>query len=80
MEQVGYDPLRIVSSIHTYANNHMKNTQPSNAITVNDATTNFKVYTLDWNVDKIEMYAGDDANPLANRILIWNKQGDWTKW
>jgi licheninase len=80
MEQVGYDPLRIHSTVHTQANNHMKNTHPSNSIIVNDAISNFKIYTLDWNVDKIEMFVGDDNNPLANRIFIWNKQGDWTKW
>lgn len=80
MEQVGYDPLRIHSTIHTQANNHMKNTQATNSIIVNDAVSNFQIYTLDWCVNKIEMFVGDDAKPLANRILIWNKQGDWTKW
>ncbi|CAF3713438.1 unnamed protein product [Rotaria sp. Silwood1] len=58
----------------------MKGNQPTNSIIVNDAVTNFKIYTLDWNVDKIEMFVGDDANPFANRILVWNKQGDWTQW
>ncbi|CAF3843325.1 unnamed protein product [Rotaria magnacalcarata] len=80
MEQVGYDPLRIHSTVHTQANNHMKNNHPSNSIIVSDAVSNFKIYTLDWNVDKIEMFVGDNNNPLAKRIFIWNKQGNWTKW
>ncbi len=80
MKQVGYDQLRIHSSVYTQANNHRKNTQETKSIIVNDAVSNFKIYTLDWNVDNIETFVGDDGNPLANRILIWNKQGDWTKW
>ncbi|CAF3980853.1 unnamed protein product [Rotaria sp. Silwood2] len=80
MEQVGYDPLSIVSTVHTQAYNHMKGNQPTNSITVKDAVSNFKIYTLDWNVNKIEMFVGDDANPFANSILVWNKQGDWTQW
>src|SRR5438128_1252819 len=51
MEQVGYDPLRIHSTVHTKANNHMLNNHPSNSIIVNDAISNFKIYTLELNVD-----------------------------
>ncbi|CAF0758234.1 unnamed protein product [Didymodactylos carnosus] len=80
MEQVGFDPNRIVSSVHTKANNHMLNSQPTNGVQVSDATTNFKIYTLDWNVNKLEMFVGDEGNPLGQRILVWDKQNDWTKW
>jgi Glycosyl hydrolases family 16 len=80
LEQVGFDPLRIHSNIHTKANNHMTGNGIGNSVLVNDAVSNFKIYTLDWNVDKIEMFVGDEANPLSTRILVWNKQGDWTKW
>lgn len=80
MEQVGYDPFRIVSTIHTQAYNHIKGTQKTANVIVNDATTNFKIYTLDWNVDKLEVFVGDDANPLAKRIFTFNNEGYWTKW
>jgi licheninase len=80
MEQVGYDPFRIHSTVHTKANNHMLNNHPSNSVIVGDATSNFKIYTLDWNVDKMEMFVGDEANPFQTRIFIWNKHGDWTTW
>lgn len=80
MEQVGYDPLHVVSTVHTQAYNHMKNTQRGKSILVNDAVSNFKVYTLDWNVNTIEMFVGDEANPFANRILTFNKEDDWRKW
>lgn len=80
MEQVGYDPLSIHSTIHTEAYNHMKGNQPTNAVTVNDATTNFKIYSLQWDVNQIQMFVGNESNPFETRILVWNKFGDWTAW
>jgi hypothetical protein len=70
MEQVGFDPLRIHSSVHTQANNHILGTHPTHSVIVSDAISNFKIYTLDWNVDKIEMFVGDEADPFATRIFI----------
>jgi hypothetical protein len=80
MEQVGYDPLRIHSSVHTKANNHMLGNHPTHSVIVNDAVSNFKIYTLDWHADKLEMFVGDENNPFLTRIFVWNKHGDWTTW
>ncbi|CAF2455305.1 unnamed protein product [Rotaria sp. Silwood2] len=80
IEQVGYDPLRITSSVNTYAYNHMRHNTPMNSIIVRDAISNFNIYTLDWNENKIEMFVGDDTNQFANSIFVWNKKGDWTQW
>jgi beta-glucanase (GH16 family) len=80
MEHVGYDPSRIHSTVHTKANNHMLHNHPTNAVIVGDAVSTFKIYTLEWNTDKLEMFVGDEANPFQTRIFIWNKQEDWTKW
>ncbi len=77
MEQVGYDPSRIHSTVHTKANNHMLNNHPSNSVIVSDATTNFKIYTLDWDANKIEMFVGDENNPFLTRIFVWNKYGEY---
>lgn len=81
MEQVGYDPQKVVSSVHTAAFNHMKNTQPTNSVHVSDCCDNFKIYTLDWHPNRLEMFVGDDQNPFSQRILIWEKQSrDWQGW
>ncbi len=81
MIQLGYNPLSIRSGVHTKAYNSGIGNQPTNAVTVSDAITNFKVYTLDWNDDKIEMFVGDEDKPLQTRILVWDKQqGNWTRW
>ncbi len=81
MEQVGYDPYSIHSTVHTLAYNYMKNNQPTNTVvTVSNAITSFNIYTLQWDVDKIEMFVGSAANPIQTKILTWNKKGDWTAW
>ncbi|CAF1432773.1 unnamed protein product [Adineta ricciae] len=81
MEQVGYDPNKIVSSVHTAEYNHMKNTQPTHGVDVPDACSNFKIYTLNWTSDQLEMFVGDDNQPFEQRILVWDKgnQG-WERW
>jgi hypothetical protein len=45
MEHVGYEPTKMTSTVHTQTNDHMNNKQLTNAVDVNDATTQFKVYT-----------------------------------
>lgn len=80
MEQVGYDPLNIVSSIHTKAYNHIKKTHKSKSTIVRDAISTFKIYTLEWNENKIETFVGDDANSFATHILTFDREDDWTKW
>ena len=58
----------------------MLGNHPSNSMVFNDVVSDFKIYTLDWNVDKIEMFVGSEANPFQSRVFIWNKNGDWTSW
>jgi len=75
MEQVGYDPYSIHSTVHTLAYNYMKNNQPTNTVvTVSNAITSFNIYTLQGGVDKIEMFVGSDANSIQTKILTWNKK------
>lgn len=80
MEQVGYDPSRIHSTVHTQGYNHMKKNHPSNSVIVNNAVTDFNVYTLEWRTNRIEMFVGSESNPLQTRIFVWNKTEDWTAW
>ena len=80
MEQVGFDPLSIHSTVHTEAYNWMKHNQPTNAVTVNNAVTDFNIYTLQWDVNQIQMFVGNEDQPMQTRILFWDKNGDWTAW
>ena len=77
----GYDPQYIESAVNTKADNWPSKTQPINKVNIADVTTNFKVYTLNWDDKKLEMFVGDDNNPLQTRILSWFKLGgNWTRW
>ncbi|UJR11625.1 hypothetical protein I4U23_015806 [Adineta vaga] len=81
MEQVGYDPTKIASSVHTAVFNHMKHTQPTNGVHVSDACTDFKIYTLNWTPNRLEMFVGHDSNPFEQRILVWDKGNHgWEGW
>jgi hypothetical protein len=81
MLQRGYDPLHIESAVNTKAHNWLLLNQPINKVTVPDVTTNFKVYTLNWNDHELETFVGDDDDPFRTRILFWPKlEGNWTRW
>jgi beta-glucanase (GH16 family) len=59
MENVGFDPLTIVGSVHTAAYNHVQNTQRNGVTTLPDPAPweDFHVYALEWYPDRIEVSA-----------------------
>lgn len=59
MENVGYDPDRIHSNIHTQAYNHSIGTNKGNNRLVSSPSTNWHVYRLDWYPDRVEYYIDD---------------------
>lgn len=62
MEQVGYDPNRVLFSVHTEAYNHVKGTQKSGAKIIPTALTDFHTYRLDWTPDFVKGYY--DGEPI----------------
>ena len=54
MENVGFDPLRIHSSVHTAAYNHTIGTQKTASTEVADPSADFHVYATEWYPDRIE--------------------------
>lgn len=61
MEEVGYDPNTIVSTIHCNAYNHNKGTQKSGTMYIPTAQTEFHVYAVEWTENYITGYA--DGKP-----------------
>jgi len=59
MENVGYDPFVILASAHTQAYNHVKGTQKSGKLTVNDCYTEFHNYILEWEANEYRVYIDD---------------------
>jgi beta-glucanase (GH16 family) len=56
MENVGYDPYRIVASVHTESFNHSIGTQKSALKTVTSCYSDFHVYELQWDSKEIRIY------------------------
>jgi beta-glucanase (GH16 family) len=59
MEHVGYDPGRIHITMHTEAYNHAIGTQKTAIHVVDDATTQFHRYRVDWTPAAIRGYIDD---------------------
>jgi len=56
MEHVGYDPDTVHSTVHTGKFNHMIGTQVGKPIHIKTATTDFHVYTTEWDENEIRSY------------------------
>ena len=59
MENVGFDPYTIVSSVHTSDYNHRIHTERNNKITVNDNRDKFHVYGVEWDETTIKGFIDD---------------------
>ncbi len=56
MENVGFDPLRIHSSVHTAAYNHTIGTQKSASVVIANPADDFHVYAMEWYADHIDVF------------------------
>lgn len=53
MEHVGFDVGRVHGTVHTDAFNHSKGTQQGSSRMVNDATSEFHIYSAEWTASEI---------------------------
>ncbi len=56
MENVGFDPDRIVGSVHTAAYNHTIGTHKSSSVTVPNPGNDLHVYAMEWHPDRIDIF------------------------
>lgn len=61
MENVGYDPDRIHSNVHTQAYNHSIGTNKGNNRLVSSPSVNWHVYRMDWYPDRVEYFIDDEV-------------------
>lgn len=59
MEHVGYDQNVIHGTVHTEAYNHKIGTQKGEQITIPTASTEFHIYSIEWDADKIDFFVDD---------------------
>ncbi len=56
MEEVGYVPNEVSSSIHTQTYNHVRGTQKTSRMTIDKAEGGYHVYALEWTPERITTY------------------------
>lgn len=75
MEHVGYDQDNVHISIHSEAYNHVINTQKTSTKRIQNATTEFHVYRVDWTPDAISGFIDDE------QIFHFKREtGDYKVW
>ena len=55
-EFVGYDPNRTHATVHTLSYNHKNNTQQGASRSVENLTSEFHLYSIEWLPDRIEFF------------------------
>jgi beta-glucanase (GH16 family) len=76
MEHVGYDLGVVHGSVHTEAYNHKINTQRSSARKIANVDTEFHIYSIIWDKDKISFFIDD-----VQYFLFENdQQGNYKTW
>lgn len=73
MEEVGYDPNVILSTIHCKAYNHSIGTQKSGTMKVPTAQTEFHIYAVEWTEDFIKGYVDGKCYFTFNNDKKGNK-------
>ncbi len=75
MEHVGYDQGIIHATVHTDALNHTKGTQVGNSTPINDCSTQFHVYAIEWSPDRIEAFVDN-----TKYFTFDNRKEGYTTW
>jgi beta-glucanase (GH16 family)/glycerophosphoryl diester phosphodiesterase len=60
MENVGFNPDTVFSSVHTKSFNHGIGTQKTKGLFVKEANTSFHLYAIEWNKDRIDFFINNN--------------------
>lgn len=75
MEHVGYDPGIIHATVHTDSLNHIKGTQVGKNINVDDCSSQFHVYKVEWDSGRVDAYVDNEKY-----FSFDNKYLDYKTW
>jgi beta-glucanase (GH16 family) len=77
MEEVGFTPNEVSSSIHTQDYNHTKNTHKNHAMTIKNAEGDFHVYSLLWTEDEIITYVDGKEQLHLEKAVLGEDHDQW---
>ncbi len=75
MEHVGYDPDTVHSTVHTELFNHTIGTQVGKPTFLPTATTDFHIYTMEWEENEVRSYV--DGKQYFNFLNNGEGSGAW---
>ena len=75
MENVGFMPDSIFSSLHTKSFNHIIHTQKTKGLFVNNLYTDYHIYAAEWNKDSIQFFV--DGNKFFSFSNTGNGFAEW---
>jgi beta-glucanase (GH16 family) len=75
MENVGFMPDSVFSSVHTQSFNHTIQTQKTKGLFLTDLYTNFHVYAIEWHQDRIDFFV--DNNLFFSFVNTNKGFADW---
>ena len=80
MEQVGYEPTVVHSSVHTKKYHHSISTQKTAKTNLANATTDFNVYAVEWTPEEIRGYANDQHYFTFKNERLTDASADYRQW
>jgi beta-glucanase (GH16 family) len=80
MEQVGYEPHVVHSSVHTKKYHHSIGTHKTAKTTLRTATTEFNVYAVEWTPEEIRGYVNDKHYFTFKNERLTDSSADYRQW
>jgi len=80
MEQVGYEPTVVHSSVHTKKYHHSISTQKTAKTNLANATTDFNVYAVEWTPEEIRGYVNDRHYFTFKNERLTDSSADYRSW
>jgi beta-glucanase (GH16 family) len=77
MEEVGFVPNEVSSSIHTQDYNHTKGTHKTHAMTIRKAEGDFHIYALLWTDGEIITYVDGKEQLHLEKSVLGTDHDQW---
>lgn len=77
MEHVGFDEGVVHGTIHSDAYNHVKGTQKGGQTSLQDVTTAFHLYAIEWTADQIDFFIDNTKYYSVSRSVLGSSEAQW---